>query len=489
MKRFLTVLILILALLLSGCEAETVKDDVLGAYKQDSQNGQQDQNFSSADVTLLFYPDMDTNPVTTNCLANSQILKLVYEPLITLDDSFKPSCVIAKGYVQTANTIVVTINEKMKFSDGSPVTAYDVVKTYDVAKKDKTSPYHSSVSLLSDYRAKDDYTVEFVFKYTDTDAVGILDLPIMKNGKEGIGCGPYVLQTLNGKQVLMANEQYSPKANIKTLRLVETKSDEFVTSLFSAGELDLLSLPGNDDLSLTSLRNYTTITYPSNNLVYIGINTSREFFADAKVRRQISACIDRQKITSQALVGLAEPTVYPFNPDWYKLDVYNVNSNIEYKPEGDLLSGKTLLLIVPEGSDVKNAIATALAANFKELSINLEIKVLNADDYKAKVESGDFDLYLGETALPRTMDPTYLYAQGAGMNYSGYVNAELDSIFVNYKNTNTGLDKYLEKFLENMPIIPIAFRKNVIYSTQNLDGFDGLSAWNSYGNFEKVIQK
>ncbi len=490
MKKTLIILIVILTLMVTGCDMDLQQQQsVLGAYSNPEGNIQQDSKTDNTDVTLLYYPDMDTNPVTTTCLANYQLLKLVYQPVICLDEDFKPKCILAESYTETDNTVTVVLKSDLKFSDGSQLTANDVVKSIKIAQKNVNSPYYSSVSLISKCYANDERTLICAFKEKFPDMAGLLDVPVMKNGEEGTGSGLYKLSTLNGKPVLEKNEYNVQKTPVDIIHLVETKTDDYVTTLFSAGELDVLSIPGNDDLTLTSLRNYTTVTYPSNNFIYIGVNTANEIFADVNVRYAISSLIDREKIASQTLVGLAEPTVYPFNPKWYKMSVYSVDANPKTDTQTEILKDKKLTLLTTSESDIKKAIADALVENFKTAGITLELNFVDLPTYNALVTSGQYDLYLGETAISKTMDPTFLYKTGGSMNYCGFSDPVLDLAYEQYKEAGYGFDKYLEAFSKTMPVIPIAFRKNVMYSTEGLEGWSEQTAWNSYGNFSTVTLK
>lgn len=488
MKKRSVILFLIIAICISGCELAP-NDSVLGAYGGSGEQQTESVDNSKADVTLLYYPDMDTNPITTTCLANHQVLKLIYLPLVRQNASFMPEGVVAESFVQNGKTVTVVIKDAMKFSDGSSVTSQDVVKSVSVAKKSGASPYNASAKLIAKCYAKDEKTVVFEFSEQLYDAAGYLDIPIMKDGKVGIGCGPYKLSESNGKNILIANGHYPKTPGISVLKLVETKTDEYVSTLFSAGELDFLSLTGDDDLSLSSLRNYSTLTYPSNNLVYIGVNTKSEKLSDAKLRTVLSECIDREKIASQTLANLAQPTIYPYNPSYYKMTVYNVDCNPKITPDTSGIAEQKLELLISDSSTVKLSIANALAESFKAYGITLDIKSVNADKYHERVRSGEYELYLGETAIGKGMDSSYLFTTGGSLNFSGYSDAELDSAAAEYRKTGEGFDKYLTVFYRKMPIIPIVFRKNVMYTSQTLEGFEGQTAWDSYGNFESIKQK
>lgn len=157
------------------------------------------------------------------------------------------------------------------------------------------------------YYAQDEQTFVCVFSEQVADVEAMLDIPVMKNGEPGVGCGPYVFSEKNGKNVLVVNEKYFERANVPVIYLIETKNDENITNLFSAGELDIISSAQSSSLSLTSMRDYSIISYPSNNLIYIGVNYSNEFLSDPAVRRALSAVLDRDRLAEQSLVGLADP--------------------------------------------------------------------------------------------------------------------------------------------------------------------------------------
>ncbi len=492
MKKRLLILSLICCLFLCGCEADIVSDDILGAYV-DTEN-EDDDKVKMTDIKLLYYPDMDTNPITTTCYANHELLKLVYSPLIRVGESFRPYCELAEGYTLNGNILTVTLRSGLVFSDGSAVSSSDVVKSVKSVLANTQSPYYNAVSAFSKYYASDDKTIVFELKSNDIDAPALLDIPIMKNGQSGIGCGAYAFSVKNGKNVLVANEKYFKTPSVSQITLVETKSDKYLSSLFSMGELDVISVAGYDDLSLISLRDYTPVTSLSNNFIYIGLNFNNPVFADVNVRKAISVCIDRDKIAQGSLVNLVKSTVYPFNPDWYRMKVYNVDANPSYTNSEiqnavNLLKDKPLKLAVPKNSDIRLTVANELVTRFNELGLTLELIELESAEYTTAVTSGNYELYLGETAISRTMDPTYLYSTNGKMNYTGFSNLQLDSHFEKFKSGETGFDTYLDAFYESMPVIPLFFRKNVMYCASGISGFTQLSPWNSLGDITTVMLK
>ncbi len=491
MKKVIVLLICI-SLLLCGCDAQLGSNSVLGAYGNQTQTEDKAEP-TLTDITMLYYSDMDTNPATTNCLANHELLKFVYSPMITLNAGFEPICILAENWKADGATVTVKLRSDIFFSNGEPVTAYDVVKSFNAVKSAPNSPYYYAITQIRRYYAGDSLTFVCEFKNIDTDCLALLDIPVMYNGKEGVGCGPYVFSEQNGKAVLIPNEKYFEKASVPVIYLKETKNDEYIDDLFSSGALDIMIASAVDEQSLTSLRDYQIVSCPSNRFVYVGVNFNNENLAKLEVRQAISTIIDRKSIAEQSLAGLASPAKYPFNPEWYKMKSAGLDK-VDSPKEREILSAANTLkdipltLAVPEGS-YKKSIADAIAQCFKNAGLTLEIEVLDSESYTSQIASGQYDLYLGEVAIGRDMDPTFLYETGGSLNYSGFANAELDAAFDKYKNKEIEISGYLAEFNKHLPIIPVLFSKNVLYCAQGIAGFADRSAYNIYGNGARIKLK
>ena len=148
-----------------------------------------------------------------------------------------------------------------------------------------------------------------------------------------------------------------------------------------------------------------------------------------------------------------------------------------------------LTMAVPQGGDIKKTIAQSIQESFKAAGLALNIVEVDAAEFETAFKSGAYDMYLCETAISRTMDPTFIYGTGGALNFGGFSDAELDAMYLSLKNGETSLSDYLAKFSDSLPIIPVVFRKNVMYCDKNIDGFSAQSPWNSFGSFTGVRLK
>ena len=247
-------------------------------------------------------------------------------------------------------TIDFILRRGVTFSDGSDLTADDVVFTYDQIRNPKIEAprARSSLDKLGTVTAVDPYHVRFVFKepyFQSFDvAAGTQVLsrkfyseytPQQFNGSTGLlmGSGPYRLEDPTGwkpepgKPVqLVRNERYwgpTPTFNKLVWRVIEEPSSAAIS--FGNGELDVFG-PTPDqydkllaDPAVTARTHHFDLQVPNAGFRYIGWNEKQgrdgkpSLFADARVRRAMTMLIDRQAICKTILKGYASPISGPFS--------------------------------------------------------------------------------------------------------------------------------------------------------------------------------
>ncbi len=200
--------------------------------------------------------------------AAANVMQIVYESLLRwniLTGEIMPG--LAKEYkVDGTNSVTLTLQDGITFSDGSPCTAKDVVATYELGKKNKGISIASFWQLADSIEATDDKTVvvkvnqktknvgNVLRMLTETYILpssvfsGIADdkLPTAIIDKP-IGTGPFTLSKADQTQVVLAiNENYWGKTFYGGLPVMKQiihpifKSNEDGNIKFQAGELDIM---------------------------------------------------------------------------------------------------------------------------------------------------------------------------------------------------------------------------------------------------------
>ena len=253
---------------------------------------------------------------------------LLYEPLefrSPVDGSFTPF--LATGYKFTdPKTLVFSIRQGVKWSDGKPLTPADVVFTFNLLKKYPALDTNGVWAQVASVAASgNDVTVNF--KAPNVPFAGIVaKTPIVPEhlwssvpdptkftNPTPVGTGPFTLDKF-------APTQYSLKKNPSYWQAAKIAPTEVVfpaqASNQSTNQLDVTS--GKFDWSYTYLPNVqkTYISrnskqnaywFPPGGVITLFLNLTKAPFSDVNFRKGISLSLDRTAIATKAVNGYMAP--------------------------------------------------------------------------------------------------------------------------------------------------------------------------------------
>lgn len=520
-------LALILALLIV-CTFSACKS---GTENNSSLLQQTEENKTQSYMTLLYSAADTFNPYTAETGINRQLCKLLYEPLVKLNNEFEPIYSLAESVVSEGKTCTAVMRNAV-FSDGSSVTAQDVVYSFNLAKT-SASVYAQELYCCSSATAQDTRTVVFNLIKTDPYFINLLDFPILKAGSEKItdsdsvlqppvGCGRY---KVNGtRDGLVINDSYfGKKSAITEIRLINAPDTESVSHYVEVGAADIYY----SDISDGKIHRMSGQKFDINlnNLVYIGINRNYGALGNMELRQAISSAIDRTKICRDAFYNNALPANGFFNPVWAQTKAlqnieietnsqitienldkigYNVldTSGIRVNSSGIPLK---LTLLVNSENRIRAAAAQLIADQLYQFGIKVTVIEKSYDAYLEALRNGDFQLFLGEVKLTDNMDISSVVAEGGLAAYglpeakenSEEENAEEvaeetisadASAVVNgfYEGINT-ISDVASVLQTEMPLIPVCYRTGVLFCNDNIGNINGASASDIYFSIESYI--
>lgn len=489
LKKIFAILICV-TVLFTGC---TGKDDGESQTPTDTVSETQ---AASQNVLKLPFSDNDSlNPFLAKSEINCQTASLFFQPLYKLDMNYNPVPVLASEGSVSGNSVTVTLSSAV-FSDGTSVSASDVVYSFNKAK---TSAAYSSLMVnFSSAKASSVGSVTFTLTSPDAFALQSLTFPIVKNGTAEksdavpTGSGAYIL----GEKNLLGRNPYNQSAKIQSVQLVDVSNAVNEAYVLQTGDISFCF----DNLQSGSYTKINAVTRSVllNNLVYLGINSASSALASQNVRVAIASAVDIDNISSSAFQGNAVATRLPFNPNWSKIKDMNYSltsasavSLLEKEgynklDKNSVRSNGTqslkFTLVVNSDNAFKVAAANSIASTLNKIGMSVTVQALPFANYNAAIKKGAFDLYIGEIRVPDDMSLNAFFTSSGEAAAGIAQNGEAAQSYASLMGGTVTVQNFCDSFMKDMPFVPLCFRTGVSASLRGVSPSIDTDKW--YSNIE-----
>ena len=478
--RFLKILcVLCLApLLLSGCWYEDTEEPDSGQLlvSQEQAEPQLEDAILPTGFTLPYLPDQTMDPVTCADGMQQVVGALLYEGLFQLDERLEPQQVLCSGYTYDPETYtyVFTLRTGVVFTDGTPLTAGDVVQTLRRAKS--SARYGERLKNVASITAGEG-SVTVVLTGPGTGLDALLDIPIVKAGMESAafptGTGPYAYSGEGGPH-LTANPHWwqSGKVPAETIGLSAAEDRDTMLYQFTSHDIQLITadLTGTAPVSVTGSISFqdadTTI------LQYVGFNTQKAPFDSAALRSALSRGINRASVVGAYLSGHGTAAQFPISPvsPLYPSELeetYSYDAFAAAMAEAGFASGSTraVTLLVNSENSFKVSAAEQIARSLSAFDLSIEVLALPWEEYTAALAAGDFDLYYGEVKLTADWDLSALLGTGGSLNYGGWSSPQTDQLLASCaaaSDRGAALKNLCAHLRQQSPILPVCFKSTSV---------------------------
>ncbi|MGH8905425.1 MAG: ABC transporter substrate-binding protein [Egibacteraceae bacterium] len=251
---------------------------------------------------------------------------------------------------EDGKTVTVRLRDDVQFHDGEPLTADDVVFTWQaLSDPELASPLFSRFGLdglISEVTAVDDLTVQFTLSRLDPAFVeklyvGIVpehllageDLAQSDFNRQPVGTGPYrYVETVPGERIVFeANPDYFGGApTIQRVVFTFLPDENARVAALLDGSIDVARL--NPRLAETFRDNpaFQVIEIPSASIEQMSLPNTNPVLAEAPVRRAIAMGIDRQALLEAIQLGVGQVANSPIvSGQW----AYDPSVTIPFDPE------------------------------------------------------------------------------------------------------------------------------------------------------------
>ena len=497
------------------------------------------KNSGEDDDTIIMQPEnssvfnlaidsIDTfNPILTKSVSIKDAMQLIFEPLYSFDEGLNPIPVLAKSCTKSDNAMnyQLKIKDSVFWHDNTALTALDVLHTINLIRFNDTS-YTKRLSCIGSVSLIDNYTLSINLKRPVPNFYALLSFPIIQNSSADqlqsdylpIGTGPfkYDSKISSDNILLVINENWHntlPAINEVHLNTLKNTSD--IINAFNAGYIDavtstVINLSNNAIRGEISGKDYT-----SNALTFLGFNTSKSFFKSPNTRKALSYLIDRADIVTNEIFSRGVASKIPVNPSaWYYPKIADTKHDNQYIHEMLTLDGwaKTqdnlykrtaqrydqeqdkmtdveenlkANILVNDNNEERYRIATNIAEKFNAFGIQTTITLVSYEDYVQRTQNLDYSVFIGEIKLSENMD-AYSLLSSSG-NYFSYSSNAMDSMIYQLgittpENQAKIYTDYANLFLEEMPFVPLFFRKESVYFEKSVQGISAPNLFCSYQN-------
>ena len=402
----------------------------------------------SADAVTLRWAgrgDMQTtDPHSQNEGLTNNINSLIYEFLVDRDKQLGLVPALAESWTQVnPTTWRFKLRPGVKFHDGTPFTADDVVFSYERAKAD-SSQLRAYANAAGTPRKIDDLTVEFVtngpnpIMLEHLATINIMSKAWCEKNKcqkpqnfaakedmitarEANGTGPYSLVSRQPdvKTVLKKNPNWwGIKAgrfdgNIDDVVYTPIVSDATRVAALISGEVDLINDPPPQDVPrLSQTPNIKVIEGVENRIVFIGMDQARDEllyssvkgknpFKDVRVRQALYHAVDIDAIQKNTMRGLSKPTgaILPSpvtsTPEIERRLPYDRERAKKLLAEAGYPNGFEVTLDCPNNRYINDEkICVAVAGMVSKIGITMKVNAMPRAQYFPKAQRMDVSMYM-----------------------------------------------------------------------------------------------
>ncbi len=318
-----------------------------------------------------------------------------------------------------------TLREGVTFHDGLPLTAEDVVFSFDRAMAEgSTNAQKPLFSGIAEVIAVDDRTVEIaldepkgslLFNLAWGDAVIVSPASADTNATNPIGTGPFRFsQWVQGDRIeLVKNPDYwgePARLDRVVFRFISDPTAAFAAMM--AGDVDAFPVfPAPENLmQFEADPRFQVIVGSTEGETILAINNARPPLDNVLVRRAIAHAIDRQAIIDGAMFGYGTPIGSHFAPhhpayeDLTGLTPYDPDKARALLAEAGLAEGFTTTLTLPPPSYARRG-GEIIASQLRAVGIETEIVNVEWAQWLEQVFNGkDFGLTVISHTEPMDID-------------------------------------------------------------------------------------
>lgn len=481
-KHLYPVTALLLALILTAgllCGCKTEPELIPTTEQTETAQTEPEPTDTASEFGLAYVAEYGMNPYRCTCLTNRPIISLVFEGLFTVNENFQPEPLLCDKFAVSEDglTYLLTLRQDARFSDGSPVTAQDAVSSLRAASN--SAYYGDRFHFVRAFSVADTYTVKIDLKTPYETLPLLLDVAVCKDGTvdnpKPIGSGPFRM-TASDRRLNRVEDWWQEKTPVidsPYVTLQNTKKPIEVRDSFEFGTTNLVLADPNSAASVGYRCDYELWNCNTTVMQYLGFNLGRSAFSSRELRRAVTWLVDRDTVCAKLYNGFAMPAALPCSPQCGLYDkelaaryAYSPEAFAEWKKTAGIPAGTKAELIVWSADYSRVELANLIADTLSDYGIGVEVTAVDYEQYKSRLKSGRFDLFIGEVRLSDNFDLTEFFAADGDLNFGSITDSTAYSAaLAMLANSGNAYDLY-EYIMDTGLICPVLFKSYAVMVTR-----------------------
>ncbi|MDD5945618.1 MAG: peptide ABC transporter substrate-binding protein [Clostridia bacterium] len=536
-RKRISVLLAAALLLMTGCsdkESKAVQSDISGQGVSIDREADTDDA-----VTLSMSMTKTLNPLINSDESADMIFSLMYEKLITIgeDGKAQPNIAESWSFNEDGSVAYIKLKNNVCFSDGTRLTAYDVAYSLKTIDNADNSYYRNCVDNIKTWSVTGDYDISVTFYESTGRNIYYLSIPIISstfyggdyadeddNADKALCSGLYRFDSYEkpDKLTLIASLNcFRGKAGINRVEVIMTKDRETDINLFSQGITDILAADKTESAGAGSTAGVKEAAYTTNEYDFIGFNFNNSILAERNVRQAIAYAVDKKSIIEGIYLNNAEEAYTPISSSsWlYESSVYGYGYDLSVakmlleqsgwrfrtgsdtirQSSGDSPSKLSLRILVNGENNERKQVGVKLAEALRGIGFEITLDVVNFDEYRQRLENGNFDIFIGGWKLSPVCDLTFMFGSqelnGEEGNIINYNSERMDSCLKACKSAVSDEDtkeaySALQKYIsQELPYISLVYRQSKVYCGPRIEGSMMPAMYNALGGMENISIK
>lgn len=521
-KTLVQFMVIFFAIILIGCGAESTSD------QQKEESNQSTTESSGGELKVAYSAQPPTlDPFITGAIATSDVMRHVFETLITYDSDYEVQPMLAETFEVSDDGKMITfyLREGVLFHNGKEMLAEDVVASMNhfinIPGSRAADHFEGAV-----FEEEDDYTVVLtlpeplstalsVLAHSSSAFPAIVPKEVVEDvGPDGIdeyiGTGPFYFEEWRQDQYIHLKKFDDYQSRDEEADGLAGKREALVDDLYyyivtdsstrvagiQSGEYDVAhAVPFDSAEQLEQDEEVNNHVYPGGFLTTV-FNKKKGIFSDVRARQAIAAALDMEDVLH---AGYTDEKYYILNNNmmmdhqrqqWDSDAGLELYSNVDHDLAMELLEetgydGETIVINTTRDYDDQYQGAVVIQEQLEQLGIDVELNVYDWATLLEKNEDEDeYDMFvMGFVAVP---EPSSLFFMRE--SYPGWTDSEeLPGLLKKFRGkpsleeAQDYYDTLLEWYWDYIPIIKIGDFNRVSSTRSTVSDFlyqDGFVFWN-----------